>query len=42
MACELFFDETNKILGLVPTPIFIKKAQLGEVSALIGAASLWK
>jgi glucokinase len=41
-AWELFFYETKKILNMLPKNIEIKKAQLGEEGALIGAASLWK
>src|SRR6185312_15149615 len=40
-AWELFFSETKTILDKLPA-ITIKKAELGEDSALIGAASLWK
>jgi glucokinase len=40
-AWELFFPETKTILDKLPA-ITIKKAALGEDSALIGAASLWK
>lgn len=38
---ELFFPETKAILDKLPA-VTIKKAALGEDSALIGAASLWK
>lgn len=41
-AWELFFHETERILHHLPKPVTIKKAQLGEESALIGAASLWR
>ncbi len=41
-AWELFFIETKSVLSLLPKPVSIKKASLGEESALIGAASLWK
>jgi glucokinase len=40
-AWELFFPETKTILDKLPA-VTIKKATLGEDSALIGAASLWK
>ena len=40
-AWELFFPETKNILDKLPA-VTIKKAELGEDSALIGAASLWK
>ena len=40
-AWELFFPETKTILDKLPA-VTIKKAALGEDSALIGAASLWK
>ena len=40
-AWELFFPSTKSILNKLPG-IAIKKAKLGEDSALIGAASLWK
>jgi glucokinase len=39
-AWELFFAETKTILDKLPA-VTIKKAALGEDSALIGAASLW-
>ena len=41
-AWELFFTETNSILNMLPKTVAVKKAALGEESALIGAASLWK
>lgn len=41
-AWELFFHETERVLNLLAKPVSIKKATLGEESALIGAASLWK
>ncbi len=41
-AWELFLRETKSILSLLPKPVSIKMAELGEESALIGAASLWK
>lgn len=40
-AWELFYDETKKTLDSLPKPVMIKKAELGEESALIGAASVW-
>jgi glucokinase len=41
-AWELFLPETKSILSLLPKSVSIKMAELGEESALIGAASLWK
>lgn len=41
-AWELFIPETKSILAMLPKTIAIKKAGLGEESALIGAASLWE
>lgn len=41
-AWELFISETKSILDTLPKKVEIKKAQLGEESALIGAASLWE
>ncbi|HET7116095.1 MAG TPA: ROK family protein [Hanamia sp.] len=41
-AWELFIPETKNILGMLPKRVEIKKAELGEESALIGAASLWR
>lgn len=41
-AWELFFKETESILNLLQKPVSIKKAMLGEESALVGAASLWQ
>jgi len=41
-AWELFLPETKSILSLLPKPVSIKMAELGEESALVGAASLWK
>lgn len=41
-AWNLFFQETKKILDQLSKPVSIKKAELGEESALTGAASLWK
>jgi glucokinase len=41
-AWELFIPETKSILAMLPKTIVIKKAGLGEESALIGAASLWE
>ncbi|MEP6926400.1 MAG: ROK family protein [Ginsengibacter sp.] len=41
-AWELFFPETKKVLNILPKPIIIRKAKLGEEGALMGAASLWK
>ncbi|MEO8109912.1 MAG: ROK family protein [Ginsengibacter sp.] len=41
-AWELFFRETESILSLLQKPVSMKKAVLGEESALIGAASLWQ
>ncbi|MEJ7585968.1 MAG: ROK family protein [Ferruginibacter sp.] len=41
-AWELFFRETEKVLNRLPKPILIRRALLGEESALVGAASLWK
>jgi glucokinase len=41
-ASELFFPETKTILNRLPKAVAVKKAQLGEEGALIGAASLWK
>ncbi len=38
---ELFFPETKAILDMLSKNVPIKKAGLGEESALIGAASLW-
>ncbi len=40
-AWELFVSETKNILNKLPKKVTIKKALLGEESALIGAASLW-
>ena len=39
-AWDLFFPETKAILDKLS--VIIRKAQLGEEGALIGAASLWK
>lgn len=41
-AWELFITETKTILNRLPKKVAVKKALLGEESALIGAASLWK
>lgn len=41
-AWDLFFPATKNILDKLPKKVTIKKAQLGEESALIGAASLWQ
>ncbi len=41
-AWELFIPETKVILDSLPKTVTIKKALLGEESALIGAASLWQ
>lgn len=41
-AWELFFKETESILSLLQKPVSIKRALLGEESALLGAASLWQ
>lgn len=40
-AWKLFFPETKKVLSFLSKTVSIKKAELGEESALIGAASLW-
>jgi glucokinase len=40
-AWELFFPETKTILNMLPKTVAVKKAELGEEGALIGAASLW-
>lgn len=40
-AWDLFSDETKSILNQINRNITIKKAQLGEEGAMIGAASLW-
>ena len=40
-AWELFFHETIGVLNLLSKPVSLKKAILGEESALTGAASLW-
>ena len=40
-AWDLFCDETKNILNLINRNIIIRKAELGEEGALIGAASLW-
>ena len=40
-AWDMFADETKSILNQVNRSITIKKANLGEEGALIGAASLW-
>lgn len=41
-AWELFISETKSILDTLPKKVDIKKSELGEDGALIGAASLWK
>lgn len=41
-AWELFFPETKTILNTLSKTVAVKKAELGEEGALIGAASLWK
>lgn len=41
-AWDLFFPDTENILGVLSKPVSIKKAVLGEKSALTGAASLWQ
>jgi|SRR5665647_1299488 len=41
-AWELFFPDTKNILSVLQKPVSIKKALLGEESALAGAASLWQ
>ncbi len=40
-AWELFFPETRTILNMLPKAVAVKKGELGEEGALIGAASLW-
>jgi len=40
-AWDLFVSETKDILNQLPKKVTVKKALLGEESALIGAASLW-
>jgi glucokinase len=40
-AWELFFPETEDVLKLLSKRVSVKKAILGEESALTGAASLW-
>lgn len=41
-AWDLFYRETKRLLDLLPKPVRIKKAELGEEGALIGAASVWQ
>ena len=41
-AWDLFFPEAKHILSTLPKPVSVKRAELGEESALVGAASLWQ